>query len=162
MEAKNSPYSVRCGRCRNWFLKSNMYRKANRDKYYYVCKVCYRAYKHKYRYNLTEPEFLTILKQQDYKCDICKKELQIKHHVTDSIAKNDIACVDHCHSMGLVRGILCNSCNVGIGLFNDDINIFESAILYLEKAKNQTSQIGQLELTDERSCKMVTPEPKDG
>lgn len=42
--------------------------------------------------------------------------------------------VDHCHTTGQVRVILCNKCNLGIGLLNDSIEIIESALKYLKTA----------------------------
>lgn len=40
-------------------------------------------------------------------------------------------CIDHCHNTGVVRGVLCRSCNTGIGLLKDDVKILNSAISYL-------------------------------
>lgn len=45
--------------------------------------------------------------------------------------------VDHCHSTGAIRGLLCNYCNVGLGQFRDNINILENAILYLKQSKEK-------------------------
>lgn len=42
-------------------------------------------------------------------CDYCKKELQSIQVKT--VSKNS-RCLDHCHTCGGVRGILCNSCNL--------------------------------------------------
>jgi hypothetical protein len=39
--------------------------------------------------------------------------------------------VDHCHKTGKVRGLLCTSCNVSIGRFQDSIERLERAIQYL-------------------------------
>lgn len=40
--------------------------------------------------------------------------------------------VDHCHTTGKVRGLLCSNCNRGIGLLKDSIKILNSAIEYLK------------------------------
>lgn len=40
--------------------------------------------------------------------------------------------IDHCHKTGKVRGLLCKTCNTGIGHLKDDPNILRSAINYLE------------------------------
>lgn len=44
--------------------------------------------------------------------------------------------VDHCHTSGKVRGLLCHSCNIMLGLAKDNINTLLSAIKYLEKVNN--------------------------
>lgn len=40
--------------------------------------------------------------------------------------------VDHCHTTGKVRGLLCSHCNTGIGLLKDNITILQGAIKYLK------------------------------
>jgi hypothetical protein len=40
--------------------------------------------------------------------------------------------VDHCHSTGKVRGVLCNPCNTTLGHAKDNIAILEAAIEYLK------------------------------
>lgn len=39
--------------------------------------------------------------------------------------------VDHDHATGMVRGLLCGRCNMGIGLLRDNIGIMKNTILYL-------------------------------
>ena len=43
--------------------------------------------------------------------------------------------IDHCHVTGVVRGLLCFSCNTALGHFKDDIDVLKSAIRYLENHK---------------------------
>lgn len=41
--------------------------------------------------------------------------------------------VDHCHRTGKVRGMLCPSCNAGLGFFEDSSLRLEEAIFYLDR-----------------------------
>lgn len=43
--------------------------------------------------------------------------------------------VDHCHSTGKIRGLLCNSCNSGIGHLGDTAAGLRAALQYLEKSE---------------------------
>lgn len=40
--------------------------------------------------------------------------------------------IDHCHKTGILRGLICNLCNSGIGLFLENVDIMENAIKYLQ------------------------------
>ena len=62
------------------------------------------------RYGITRPQFEAMLIQQDNKCILCLNEF---------LASLDI-CVDHCHSTGRVRGLLCRGCNMVVSRFEDD------------------------------------------
>ena len=76
----------------------------------------------KEKYGLSKADFLTLLKKQNYKCAICWIDLTgIKQ------------CVDHDHVTHRVRGILCDKCNIGIGMLHDNVHLLELAIKYLSK-----------------------------
>jgi hypothetical protein len=42
-------------------------------------------------------------------------------------------CVDHSHTTGKVRGLLCHNCNLMLGVYNDSILVLQAVIRYLEK-----------------------------
>jgi hypothetical protein len=67
-----------------------------------------------------------LLKEQKNKCPICGCEF------VDGKFNNFSACLDHNHSTGFVRGMLCNNCNTGLGLFEDNIQFLRNAIMYLQ------------------------------
>jgi hypothetical protein len=79
------------------------------------------------------------LTQEDYdllsfnadRCAICK-QLETRERA----GKIRQLCIDHSHITGLFRGFLCGSCNVGLGLFKDNIATLKQAIQYLERHKD--------------------------
>jgi len=76
-------------------------------------------------YGITINDYDKLLLLQDNKCAICGEKNKSNRHYH----------VDHCHKSGVIRGILCHSCNVGIGNFREDHNIFVKAVEYLGKYK---------------------------
>lgn len=61
---------------------------------------------------------------EESRCRICNYEFKSKSE----------ACVDHCHVSGKFRGLLCSSCNTGLGYFRDSVVALASAIKYLKGA----------------------------
>jgi hypothetical protein len=74
------------------------------------------------KYSLTPEQHAGMLDQQQGVCAICK--------TAPSGAKN-FPMVDHCHTTGKVRGLLCANCNRGIGKFKDSPALLRAAIAYL-------------------------------
>jgi len=73
----------------------------------------------KRKYGITHDAYNMLYERQEGKCAICGNPENLLH-------------VDHNHTTGKVRGLLCNNCNGGIGFLNDDIKILEQAIKYLK------------------------------
>jgi hypothetical protein len=84
-----------------------------------------RAWHVKSKYGLTIEEHDAFLRVQGGKCAICRDNLAAD-------ARYGIA-VDHCHSTGRVRGLLCHACNLGLGRFKDNIHALQRAVAYLLK-----------------------------
>jgi len=79
----------------------------------------------KRQYNLTKDQYFLMLDLQNSRCKIC-------NNIFENSAKTHI---DHDHNTGKVRGILCQKCNHGLGMFNDNIQLFYNAIQYLQQNK---------------------------
>jgi hypothetical protein len=91
---------------------------------------------HRYkRYGWTAEQYEKQLASQGGSCAICQ-EIKIG------------LIVDHSHTSGHVRGLLCNRCNMVLGRFKDDLEFLKKAIKYLElptlAAKVQEAEIEEL------------------
>lgn len=82
-------------------------------------------------YGIPMKEMLKIFSRAGGKCEICKKDLVL--HGSEYKSRKNVACIDHCHSTGKVRGLLCFNCNSGLGHFSDDINKIKHALKYLNR-----------------------------
>lgn len=66
----------------------------------------------------------------------CRARLLVDFGDTCGICETKFATapqVDHDHTTGLVRGLLCRRCNIGLGAFKDNQNSLIAAIRYLTK-----------------------------
>lgn len=83
------------------------------------------------KYNLSREDFEAYWMAVKGKCMICGKQMkQPENRRGQSL---DVVAVDHCHKTNKFRGLLCNACNKGLGLFNDNPILLENAIKYLKE-----------------------------
>lgn len=73
-------------------------------------------------YKITLEDYNLLLEKQNEKCKICNQDCS----TGKSLA------VDHNHETGKVRGLLCKNCNIGLGMFFDNLDFLESAVTYLK------------------------------
>ena len=76
-------------------------------------------------YGLSIEEYETMVQQQEGCCAICKKSSLLFS------GRKKRLCVDHCHTTGKVRGLLCEPCNTMLGMARDNQSVLSSAINYL-------------------------------
>jgi hypothetical protein len=81
------------------------------------------------KYGLTPTAVEDMLTAQDGSCAICKTTNPLGEGNTSTA--NSSFCVDHCHTTGRIRGMLCNACNRGLGFFRDSKENLRNAIAYL-------------------------------
>ena len=97
---------------------------------------CYTCYNNQYRgerkkgwdikakYNISITDYKEMLLKQNNRCAICGDfNDNIKYGLH----------IDHCHTTGKVRGLLCHHCNTAIGSLKENKNNFINAIKYLEE-----------------------------
>jgi len=100
------------------------YRAANPDRF--------KGYDLQKTQGMSLGEHQNLIFQQGGVCAICRKPetaLNPKTGGPRSLA------VDHCHTSGHVRALLCTACNTGLGSFNDNPDRLRAAIQYLERHK---------------------------
>lgn len=100
--------------------KVKQYKKKNEIKFS-------RKYYIKKKYGLTLEQYDEMANHQNGLCAICNSQCTLYDKLS----------IDHCHETGKVRELLCNSCNIGIANFKENVEYLKAAILYLEKHKCQ-------------------------
>jgi len=106
-----------------------IYYKKNKDHINKKSKAWHKSNKERVRhlnlvrdFGITLDEYNKLLTKQNECCAICK------------IHQNELniaLAVDHDHKTGKIRGLLCTSCNNGLGRFKDNKDLLSEAIKYL-------------------------------
>lgn len=87
-----------------------------------------RSERLKFTYGITLDDYRAMYSAQNGRCEICGD------HKPDN--GKDGLVVDHCHTIGTVRALLCTHCNKGIGQFREDVLRLTKAIEYLKLFKD--------------------------
>ena len=105
------------------YYQKNRQKKLAKQKTYDRCKGYQRNYDLQRHYGITLDDYNRMFAEQNGCCAICS--------IHQSELKKAFA-VDHCHTTGKVRGLLCFKCNTALGLFKDDQDLLNKAIHYLQ------------------------------
>lgn len=98
------------------------YREKNRD------KMREKDFKYSLtKFGLTLEDYTGMYSEQEGKCKICGID------ENNLLPKSKLG-IDHCHTTGKVRGLLCTNCNTGLGQFKDNIELLDLAINYLKSS----------------------------
>ena len=129
-ESRNTKlgYTNMCKDCMVDYAKS--YRQDNKDKIKEKKDNYYRSEKGQEvarrgnlkKFGLDFDGYDALLKQQDYRCAVCGIE--------ESKLKKKL-CIDHNHTTGNVRGLLCPNCNMALGLLKDNKDNISNLLNYL-------------------------------
>ena len=108
-----------CGETRRRFLDENpgVYKSYNSNK-----PKSRKEFKLKYIHGISTDEYNIMFEEQKGRCAICDRP--------QSEFKRSLA-VDHNHETGMIRGLLCNKCNLVLGVLEDNINFLNRAKAYL-------------------------------
>ncbi|MES5383849.1 endonuclease VII domain-containing protein [Mycolicibacterium conceptionense] len=96
-----------------------------------ACKPCTRLLNVEARYSLPRGAARQLIETNGDRCGICGSSVSFEGKSLS---------VDHCHSTGSIRGILCGSCNSGLGYFKDNPALLQAAIKYLDRPYLLTGQ----------------------
>jgi hypothetical protein len=78
-------------------------------------------------YNMTIADYDAMLLEQEGNCKVCSKP----HSGNVNGDTNKPMFIDHCHTSGKVRGLLCHNCNTALGHIKDDVELATKLIKYL-------------------------------
>jgi len=132
------------------------------DGYNYECKDCHKAYlkrksndiefkrKNNNRSSNWRKKYKAKNKKSIYEAAIKRKGLSLDDYTLLLISQNHCCAIcntpeynlkkrlfiDHCHSTGKIRGLLCANCNSAIGFAKDNTDVLNNCIKYLMENKN--------------------------
>lgn len=120
---QGTPRVCRC--CQAEKPLSDFYYRKENNTYRTECKECVIERQRYKKLGICNTEYDKMLTQQRGQCSICLSKLNSSRYTKFA--------VDHDHRTGKVRGLLCSSCNMAIGLMKDSPFRLENAVKYLKR-----------------------------
>lgn len=106
--------------------KDNRCKECKRRSYKYTDEIYIKNKRNNLRskFNLSLEEYNKMFNNQEGCCAICGTH---QSKLSRSLA------VDHSHTNGHIRGLLCQVCNTALGKFKDSIEMLDKAAQYLKR-----------------------------
>ncbi|WP_231367689.1 MULTISPECIES: endonuclease VII domain-containing protein [unclassified Thioalkalivibrio] len=121
VETRHGESKQTCSKCNTEKTLSEFYKKDRiTGRLDSTCKACRIVEARERTLGVTQDEYLALYKKQEGRCGICERRLYSKRYKS--------FCVDHDHSTGRIRGLLCHNCNRAIGMLKDDPIALQRAI----------------------------------
>lgn len=119
-------YEKVCRRCKR-LLPCRMFARSPHSPDYLqlCCRDCDSKCKRKRKYGLTDEMLSSILSVGTCQMPGCGKKLE----------KRRSTHIDHCHTSGKVRGVLCQRCNTVLGHIEKNLHLIQSMLDYIAKHK---------------------------
>lgn len=111
-------------------LLSEFHFRKDNGKHRTECKSCRNTKEAVRRYSTTVEDIDRLREQQNNCCAICGTHADDISHSTFTV--NPLV-IDHCHKTGHIRGMLCPTCNAGLGHFKDDPVLLIAAAEYVSR-----------------------------
>lgn len=90
----------------------------------------------RWRYGITQSEYDAMLAAQDGVCAICRK-------LPNPNRQRQILYVDHCHTTGKIRGLLCPKCNTFVGFLDTDGGLLDRVMEYAARGRDDRPTLHQ-------------------
>ena len=123
-KSRISGKSIYCKKCRARLAKESRKEKPQVGRNYSRLK----------RYGLTPEQYESMLERQNGVCAIC--------HTSNPGGGHRYLYVDHDHSTGEIRGLLCRDCNLMLGHSKDNQDSLQEAVRYLQKYDSRSRRRG--------------------
>lgn len=140
-----------CRKCKE-IKEINFFSKKSKSKrgYSYICKKCHNEYSRNTWYkNNSEKQIKSSAKwksKNKFKC-LARKYNSTESFISELFQKSNHKCeccglqdanlnIDHCHTSGIIRGLLCGNCNKALGFVFDNKDTLRNMIKYLSRDRS--------------------------
>ncbi|MDE2468789.1 MAG: endonuclease VII domain-containing protein [Bradyrhizobium sp.] len=120
---------------RDWYAKNRKRAADQRRAYVARNREAVAERKAIYKYGVSNAVYQSMFDAQGGVCAICGGSEPDKRRARLAI--------DHCHTTGKIRGLLCSRCNTALGLLGDEINVLRAAIAYLRPASRHSIVVAE-------------------
>lgn len=112
----------------NWHKKNATRRNMEAKKRYYKSPAQAKDHFLKYEFGISLQDYLELVQKQNGVCAICfRPETRLHKGKVRQLS------VDHNHTTGKIRALLCGSCNIALGLLDEDKSRIYSVLRYLDE-----------------------------